>query len=128
MCELLGVSATHPQSLLRCYGDAEDDTGLQRLSQLAGSIAQLGKFNFLLSDGAFLIAYGHDRLHYLESPAVGALSLVATEPLTAEPWRPFARGELRVYERGALALRVIAAPAQPEAPAAEVRAAETSAA
>lgn len=96
-----------------CYQDAQGGTWMQRLAQLAGSIAVLGKFNFLLSDGDSLIAYGHDRLHYLESPeGSNGLTLIATEPLTAEPWRPFARRELRVYKSGALATQVIATTAE----------------
>lgn len=75
---------------------------LQALNRLADAIATLGKFNFLLSDGRILIAYGHDRLHYLEA-SEGAL--VATEPLDDGPWRPFVPHELRVYQDGALLAR-----------------------
>jgi glutamine amidotransferase len=91
-----------------CYAEAGD--WMRHLARHAGSIAALGKFNFLLSDGVSLIAYGHDRLHDLEkSKGRDRLALIATEPLTSEAWRPFARGELRVYQGGALLLRVSAA-------------------
>lgn len=72
------------------------------LATISELIAGLGKFNFLLSDGEHLIAYGHDRLHYLESHDDGVDStLVATEPLgNAEGWTPFEAGELRIYRAG----------------------------
>jgi glutamine amidotransferase len=67
-------------------------------------IASHGKFNFLMSDGDYLIAYGHDRLHYLERQNADAASvMIATEPLSAgASWIPFAPGELRIYHAGRL--------------------------
>lgn len=74
---------------------------LDRLAKLSEKIATLGKFNFLLSDGRDLIAYGHDRLHQLEiDDESGCRIIVATEPLTDGAWQPFAAGELRVYRDG----------------------------
>jgi glutamine amidotransferase len=68
------------------------------MCELFAAIAALGKFNFLMSDGTFLIAYGHDRLHFLEHPrGRDSLVLVATEPVSSESWYPFAKGELRIY-------------------------------
>jgi glutamine amidotransferase len=99
-CQLLGEIAA-------CYEGAEGDRWMDRLAARAGDIAVHGRFNFLLSDGRFLVAYGHDRLHHLEQPGGrDFLALVATEPVSQEPWTPFAKGELRVYERGNLALRL----------------------
>ncbi|MEW6690617.1 MAG: class II glutamine amidotransferase [Pseudomonadota bacterium] len=99
-CHLLHEIAT-------CYEGAGDREWMQRLAERADAIAALGKFNFLLSDGAYLIAYGHDQLHYLDHPdGRDDLSLVATSPLTPDPWRRFARGEIRVYRAGLLALRL----------------------
>jgi glutamine amidotransferase len=90
-----------------CYDDAENGDWMQRVADQAGVIAMLGKFNFLLSDGALLVAYGHDRLHYLEkSGGSNALALVATEPLTPDAWRRFAKGELRIYRSGRLLMRL----------------------
>lgn len=99
-CRLLGEIAG-------CYEGAGSDRWMDRLAARASDIAALGKFNFLLSDGRFLLAYGHDRLHHLEHPGGReGLALVATEPLSPEKWMPFSRGELRVYERGKLALHM----------------------
>jgi glutamine amidotransferase len=97
-----------------CYEKPAALDWMEHLAQLAGSIAALGKFNFLLSDGRYLLAYGHDRLHYLERTESGTeVSLVATEPLDGEEWHPFERGELRVYGRGALLLRLTPAREEP---------------
>lgn len=81
---------------------------LTALAALSGSISVHGKFNFLISDGIHLIAYGHDRLHYRERRGDGENeeAWIATEPLTADPWHPFERGELRIYRRGRLIGRV----------------------
>lgn len=77
------------------------------LAALSGLIATHGKFNFLISDGTHLIAYGHDRLHYRERHGDGGEEVwIATEPLTADPWQPFETGELRIYRRGLLVDRV----------------------
>lgn len=75
---------------------------LEVLATISELIAGHGKFNFLLSDGEYLIAYGHDRLHHLESHDDGVdFALVATEPLgNAEGWTPFEAGELRIYRAG----------------------------
>lgn len=71
---------------------------LGALAEDSAAIARLGQFNFLLSDGEHLFAYGHDRLHYLEHEG---FAMIATEPLTAHPdWRAFAPGELRIYRQG----------------------------
>lgn len=89
------------------YDDWEHSAWLARLADLSDRIAAHGKFNFLLSDGRVLIAYGHDRLHHLDvADAQGRRSMVATEPLTADAWQPFAPGELRVYRDGALLARI----------------------
>lgn len=72
---------------------------LALLGSISKGIARHGKFNFLLSDGEYLIAYGHDRLHYRESAAGGVL--IATEPLgEAAGWLAFAPDELRIYHAG----------------------------
>lgn len=89
--------------LLAAIVDAYDDDlahWLEQLATRATAIAALGKFNFLLSDGRVLIAYGHDRLHHAER--AGGVALIATEALDAGAWQAFTPGELRVYRDGAL--------------------------
>jgi len=93
-------------------------TALAALSEL---ISVHGKFNFLISDGVHLIAYGHDRLHFRERRGDGDIdeAWIATEPLTTEAWQPFEPGELRIYRLGRLVDRVPAsrATATTEVPA-----------
>ena len=70
----------------------------------SAAIAAYGQFNFLMSDGEHLIAYGHDRLHSQQRMEGGVQSVViASAPLAGdEPWEAFAPGELRVYRDGQL--------------------------
>ncbi len=82
------------------------------LATVSELIASHGKFNFLMSDGEHLIAYGHDRLHYLENGSdAGDSVMVATEPLSSdEAWIAFEPGELRIYRNGRLAGRIMTHP------------------
>jgi glutamine amidotransferase len=91
--------------------------GLQILTDAALSAAvadlsrrpALGSLNFLLSDGTVLYAYRHGRpLFLLERAALdrsgtgrrlGSI-LVASEPITEEPWRPIPEGALLCVWRG----------------------------
>lgn len=77
---------------------------LQRLARLSEDIASYGQFNFLMSDGIVLIAYGHDRLHRLQYQHDGVkMTLLASEPLSGnESWEVFQRGELQVFQMGEL--------------------------
>jgi predicted glutamine amidotransferase len=89
---------------------------LAALGRVSELIALRGQFNFLMSDGEHLIAYGHDRLHYLET--VGGpldVALIATEPLSGHGgWTLFAPGELRIYRSGALVERMLTHPPEPD--------------
>lgn len=102
---------------------------LEMVSTFAAEMRELGPANFLYSDGDALFAHGDRRknsttgtilapgLVYLQhqcSPAragisgdgltvTGAdqnISVVASVPLTAEPWQPFAEGEVIVFRAG----------------------------
>lgn len=110
-CHLLGEIARYFETASRGDGGGWFET-LAAVSEL---IASSGKFNFLMSDGEHLIAYGHDRLHYAERGAqdaptageMGLVTIIATEPLTMEDsWHAFEPGELRVYRAGRLAGQV----------------------
>lgn len=96
--------------LAREFDARPADAPLAVLATASELVASLGKFNFLLSDGDRLIAYGHDRLHYLER---GDSAMIATEPLSGEAgWLPFAAGELRIYRSGQLTGRLSTRPRQ----------------
>lgn len=88
---------------------------IEVLATISELIAGHGKFNFLLSDGEHLIAYGHDRLHHREWHDDGVdLALVATEPLgNASRWLPFEPGELRIYRAGMPVGRISTNPRRP---------------
>jgi len=105
-CHLLRFLTDHYQT------PGTDDDWIGVLSAVSEKIASLGKFNFLLSDGKLLIAYGHDRLHYQESADAGSSSVViATEPMGDKAsWTPFAAGELRIYLDGVRVRQVLTHP------------------
>lgn len=102
-CHLLSHATRH-------FGHVEADWPTL-LGTVSEAIARHGKFNFLLSDGEHLIAYGHDRLHYRDT---GAAVLVATEPLGGETgWTPFTPGELRIWRDGERVQRIETHPPAP---------------
>ncbi|WP_372524067.1 class II glutamine amidotransferase [Sulfuricaulis sp.] len=91
---------------------------LDALARAAEMLASHGRFNFLMSDGVHLIAYGHDRLHSLADTratfwldAATETAVIATEPLTEDSgWLAFEPGELRVYRAGRQIARFITHP------------------
>lgn len=107
--------------LFRAEVEPGDSAWLKELAAVSEVIASHGQFNFLMSDGRYLIAYGHDRLHHLTRTCGDQrLVLLATEPLTEdEPWQAFAPGELHVYRGGE---RVAQLQTQPERPTVDVEA------
>ena len=114
-CHLLGYIAQQLRDV-----QLTDTAWFQTLATVSELVASYGKFNFLISDGEYLVAYGHDRLHHSEqhnsdSPNNKPLHcvLVATEPLGGnEEWIAFEPGELRVYRLGRLAGRMTTQPSR----------------
>lgn len=104
-CHLLG-------GIARQFGDAapgQPGAWFQALAAVSELVASFGQFNFLMSDGEHLIAYGHDRLHFLEQESGDGTrsALVASEPLGDHtPWRAFDPGGLRIYRGGTLVAQV----------------------
>lgn len=89
-------------------GATADRDWFDALAEVAETLASYGRFNFLISDGEHIIAYGHDRLH---GRADAGIAVIATEPLTADPgWAAFAPGELRVYRGGEQIARFLTHP------------------
>lgn len=107
-CHLLGYLAA---TFERARPRRDPAAWLLSLAAESERVTSFGKFNFLMSDGEHLIAYGHDRLHYAEQRGVEPSTsepldrtLVATEPLGGSAgWIAFEPGELRVYRLGKLA-------------------------
>lgn len=102
---------------------------LNIVSAFAAELRDLGPANFLYSDGDALFAHGHWRkssvTHKLEAPGLvylqhqcpstgatitanglsvtaadQAITLVASVPLTREPWQTMIKGELNVFRGG----------------------------
>jgi len=78
---------------------------VERIRPLVERLERYGEFNFLLSDGASLIAHAHTRLHALRRSCAGACGrseviLLATSPLTDEPWSGLPPGRIHVYAGG----------------------------
>lgn len=84
------------------FSDSDKTTWVQHLATFSEAIAAYGQFNFLMSNGVVLIAYGHDRLHRLQRCDDGFKTiLLASEPLNNnEPWEAFKTGELQLYQNG----------------------------
>jgi predicted glutamine amidotransferase len=78
---------------------------LKTIRPIVDDLAGLGEFNFILSDGENLYVHAHTKLHALRR-TIGtngrkqSVTLLATAPLTAEPWQPLAPNSLRVYADG----------------------------
>jgi predicted glutamine amidotransferase len=91
---------------------------VEAIRPVIDELATLGKFNFILSDGECLYVHAHTDLHVLqrtfsaESDAFKMI-LLATAPLTSEPWQALAPGSIHVYSQGEHVLQACHA-TQPE--------------
>ena len=138
LCWLMGqVRAAGARSL--------SDVGWETIKSWLQRLNELGTLNVIWSDGLHVVAY-HDRtgfnaLHYLrrlpppsstklESDLLQldvsnsldenrTLTIVATRPLSDEPWMQLAPGEMQVISRGKLIETGVARPSQPPRRAAE---------
>lgn len=94
---------------------------LDEIVDFAAELRTLGPANFLYSDGELIVAHGHRRrsdagaieppgLHVLCRRCVESdaqeVALVASVPLSDEPWQPLAAGELVVLRDGRVAARL----------------------
>jgi predicted glutamine amidotransferase len=81
------------------------------IRRVVDELATFGEFNFILSDGECLYVHAHTNLHVLQrtlSTETGPFNMIllATAPLTEEPWRALAPGSIHVYRQGEDVLRV----------------------
>jgi glutamine amidotransferase len=97
-------------------GAPSADARLAVIAAFASDLRDLGPANFIYSDGDAVFAHGHRRrndageirppgLHLLCRRCTGIddgvdVALVASVPLTDEPWRPLAEGEIIVLRGG----------------------------
>lgn len=92
----------------RGIGRARDFSPARLVSTIrpvVDELAAFGEFNFILSDGECLYVHAHTRLHVLQRTLANGngaheMTLLATAPLTAEPWRALAPGSMHVYRQG----------------------------
>jgi predicted glutamine amidotransferase len=120
------------------------ETRMAVVTAFAAELRAYGPANFLYSDGDVLFAHGHRRKHVgaatAEPPGLVVLerecprgeagfatsglsinpdgqrvTLVASVPLTDDPWRPLAEGEVIAISAGAIALRASARSEDPAA-------------
>jgi predicted glutamine amidotransferase len=80
-------------------------TLVDTIQAVVDELKAYGEFNFILSDGECLYVHAHTNLHWLRRTVVtgngvSRMILLATAPLTAEPWRPLAPGSIHVYRQG----------------------------
>jgi predicted glutamine amidotransferase len=72
---------------------------------LVDRLAELGEFNFMLGNGESLIVHAHTKVHALRRSCRTDgcrrnVVLLATSPLTNEPWVQLAPGTIHVYANG----------------------------
>jgi glutamine amidotransferase len=100
--EIHCVSATD-RSCAAAFEQAERGRGerwFETLALRSAAIAAYGQFNFLMSDGVYLIAYGHDRLYRRAVRAAHGV-WIASAPFTEDlDWEAFEPGELHIYRSG----------------------------
>lgn len=75
------------------------------ITPVVKELAALGEFNFILSDGECLYVHAHTNLHRLQRAGDAAdgsaeMVLLATAPLTAEPWQSLAPQRIHIFRRG----------------------------
>jgi predicted glutamine amidotransferase len=68
-------------------------------------LAELGEFNFILGNGENLIVHAHTKLHALHRSCRTDgcrrdVILLATSPLTDEPWVQLSPSSIHVYASG----------------------------
>ena len=78
---------------------------VEAIEPVVRQLTKRGEFNFMLSNGEHLIAHAHTRLHALhrtcaEEGCPQDVFLLATTPLTDEPWSASPPGTLLVLTRG----------------------------
>jgi glutamine amidotransferase len=94
-------------------GDARQlsaDAFVSALREPLAALSTLGVLNVVLSDGVHLIAFANTSLYWLarscrddacrSDECEQRVALLATAPLTDEPWQPLVRGEVHVFAGG----------------------------
>ncbi|OYY96127.1 MAG: class II glutamine amidotransferase [Polaromonas sp. 28-63-22] len=130
----IAASPTLAFDRYRPVGDTDSEHAV--VTQFAAVLRPLGPANFLYSDGEFLYAHGHRRIHpatgrieppglywlsqhcspaasplmaqgVVVLPELQAVTLIASVPLSSADWKPFAEGEIVVVSAGVVITRVV---------------------
>lgn len=85
--------------------DPDTEQIMRAVNAVTNELNELDEFNYLLSDGELLIAHAHTELHLLQrtcsQPGCNQrVILVATQPLTNEPWSCLVPNTMLVLHRG----------------------------
>jgi len=95
-CYLLDVIARRFES-----GEPiQPHTLIETIQPVVNELAGFGEFNFILSNGEYLVVHAHTNLHVLAHTLPHPRTLLATAPLTDENWQALAPGSIRVYKEG----------------------------
>jgi glutamine amidotransferase len=78
---------------------------VETIRPVVDRLAEFGEFNFVLGNGESLIVHAHTKLHALHRSCriegcQRDVVLLATSPLTNEPWSPLAPRSMHVYATG----------------------------
>ncbi|MHB9004875.1 MAG: class II glutamine amidotransferase [Coriobacteriia bacterium] len=75
---------------------------MDELREPVAALEKLGELNFLMSDGACLVAFANTKLQYVERVCIERecqkrVVMLATSPLTDEAWRPLEMDRVHVF-------------------------------
>jgi len=81
------------------------DQIINTIRPLVEKLAGMGEFNFILCNGQHMIAHAHTNLHILQRACTKEgcaqqVALIATSPLTSEPWVQLQNDRIYVYAQG----------------------------
>ncbi len=116
----------------RCRKDSPSVRDLvEVIGPLVGELSALGEFNFMLSDGEYLIAHAHTHMHALHRTCGidgcrQEVVLLATSPLTDEAWKTLNPGSMNIYMNGEEIASIASLQPSQAAPKSTLGSAETS--
>jgi len=101
-CVLMdAIAASHADAREELSANTIVDT----IRPLVDKLTEFGEFNFILGNGESLIVHAHTNLHELRrhcrvDGCQREVALIATMPLTDEPWVQLASRSIHVYANG----------------------------
>lgn len=101
-CVLMdAIAASHADS----HKGPPANAVIKTIQPLVARLAELGEFNFMLGDGENLIVHAHTKLHAVRRSCRTDgcrrnVVLLATSPLTDEPWVQLIPGSIHIFANG----------------------------